>query len=268
LKTILIRTLSGAIYITLVLGSLFLSIWAFAIIALLLNLIALNEFQSFSKYRSQGLITILLGTLIFAYSHFHSFAGQINSNWIWILALVPLIIPITVLFSKDSKNPIYDIGFSFLSIVYITVPLVLLNLLSVNSGLNTPWVIISMFIIIWTNDTFAYLSGLVFGKHKLFVRISPKKTWEGFIGGVLFALVAGYFLHLLIDNISLVEWLILTLLIAVSSVFGDFIESLLKRSASLKDSGKIMPGHGGILDRIDSTLFVAPVVFVYLQIIA
>ena len=125
-----------------------------------------------------------------------------------------------------------------------------------------------MFIIIWTNDTFAYLSGLVFGKHKLFVRISPKKTWEGFIGGVLFALVAGYFLHLLIDNISLVEWLILTLLIAVSSVFGDFIESLLKRSASLKDSGKIMPGHGGILDRIDSTLFVAPVVFVYLQIIA
>jgi phosphatidate cytidylyltransferase len=127
--------------------------------------------------------------------------------------------------------------------------------------------VLSMFLIIWTNDTFAYLSGLTFGKHKLFERISPKKTWEGFIGGLLASLLIGYFLHQFILEVSLLKWLFLCLLIAISSVLGDFIESLFKRTAGIKDSGTIMPGHGGILDRIDSLLFVVPVMYIYIQII-
>ena len=124
-----------------------------------------------------------------------------------------------------------------------------------------------MFIIIWTNDTFAYLSGLAFGKHKLFERISPKKTWEGFFGGLIIALVFGYFLHRFISEISLIQWLILTGIIVISSVIGDLVESLFKRTAGIKDSGNIMPGHGGMLDRIDSLLFVAQILYFYLQII-
>ena len=122
-----------------------------------------------------------------------------------------------------------------------------------------------MFIVIWANDTFAYLTGMAIGKNKMFERVSPKKTWEGFAGGLVVSLVFGFFLHRFIHNINLTPWLVTVALIAISSVIGDFIESLFKRTAGIKDSGKIMPGHGGILDRIDSLLFVAPILYICVQ---
>ena len=131
-----------------------------------------------------------------------------------------------------------------------------------------------MFIIIWTNDTFAYIVGKSIGKNKLFERISPKKTIEGFIGGVVFAVFAGYLISKLyirpnpgFSPKSIAIWTTIALLAGVFGTIGDLIESKFKRIAGVKDSGKIMPGHGGILDRLDSVIFVAPIIFLFYQIL-
>lgn len=124
--------------------------------------------------------------------------------------------------------------------------------------------LLGFFIVIWTNDTFAYLSGMFIGRHKFFERISPKKTWEGTAGGLVFGLAAGYILSLFFDDFSLSEWLGYALTIIIFGTFGDLFESLIKRTLGLKDSGNIMPGHGGILDRFDSILLAAPFAFIYI----
>jgi phosphatidate cytidylyltransferase len=117
----------------------------------------------------------------------------------------------------------------------------------------------------WSNDSGAYIVGSLLGKHKLFERISPKKTWEGFIGGALFTLLAAWIISKFLHELSLIHWLVVGTITFTCGTFGDLIESQLKRSANMKDSGKILPGHGGILDRFDSILFSAPIVFVYLM---
>jgi phosphatidate cytidylyltransferase len=137
-----------------------------------------------------------------------------------------------------------------------------------------PKIIIGLFILIWTNDTFAYLVGKSIGKHKLFERVSPKKTIEGFLGGVVFAAFAGFLISKLyirpnpdFSQKSILIWTIIALIVSIFGTIGDLIESKFKRIAGVKDSGTIMPGHGGVLDRLDSVIFVAPVIFLFYQIL-
>ena len=265
MKTILIRTLSGAVYIALTLGSLIIHESIFAILLFTLNLLALIEFQKFKKNSQSSLFVIFIGAVSFVLTHL-ILIDLIAFKWIWTLALFVLAFNLFGLFF-EKKDPISSIAFSVFSLGYITLPLVLLNRINIAAENTFSWYIICMFIIIWTSDTFAYLSGLTFGKHKLFERISPKKTWEGFFGVLIAAIIAGYLLHGFLNDIQLIHWLILSALISVAGVFGDLVESLFKRAAGIKDSGNIMPGHGGILDRIDSLLFVVPILYLYLQII-
>jgi phosphatidate cytidylyltransferase len=130
-----------------------------------------------------------------------------------------------------------------------------------------PYILLALFITIWVNDTGAYLVGITLGKHRLFERISPKKSWEGFFGGAIFALISGYVFSLLITEINLIEWLIFSEIVVVFGTFGDLIESLIKRTVHVKDSGNLIPGHGGLLDRFDSLLLAAPAIFIYLSIL-
>jgi len=130
-----------------------------------------------------------------------------------------------------------------------------------------PLILLSVFVTIWVNDTGAYLTGVTIGKHRLFERISPKKSWEGFIGGAVFALLSGYVFSLLIPEIQLINWLVFSEIIVVFGTFGDLIESLMKRTVGVKDSGDLIPGHGGLLDRFDSMLLAAPVIFIYLSLL-
>jgi phosphatidate cytidylyltransferase len=172
---------------------------------------------------------------------------------------------IAQLYQKDEK-PFLPVAYTLLGILYIAVPLSLFNLLGVH---HRP-VLLGLFIILWSSDVGAYVFGMLFGqkgKHKLFPSISPKKSWEGFIGGLLTALAAGYVL-LSVNMLpyGLMHVLIISLLIAVFGVFGDLVESMLKRSVGVKDSGHIMPGHGGLLDRFDAALFALPVTLFYLKI--
>jgi phosphatidate cytidylyltransferase len=147
------------------------------------------------------------------------------------------------------------------------LPFTLLNFFfypELNYGFPTVSLLVGFFVLIWGNDTFAYLSGMAFGKHKLFERISPKKTWEGAIGGGLFSVVAAIVLSFFFEELNVYEWMGFALTIIIFGSFGDLFESLIKRSVGIKDSGTIMPGHGGILDRFDSILMAAPFAYIYI----
>ena len=157
---------------------------------------------------------------------------------------------------------------------YITLPFLFIVKISFGTNSYNPKIIIGLFVLIWTNDTFAYLVGKSMGKHKLFERVSPKKTIEGFLGGMVFAAFAGFLISKLyiqpnpaFSSKSILIWTIIALIVSVFGTIGDLIESKFKRIAGIKDSGSIMPGHGGILDRLDSVIFVAPIIFLFYQIL-
>jgi phosphatidate cytidylyltransferase len=172
----------------------------------------------------------------------------------------------TQIISKTSKY-VYLLG-------YVTLPFLFITKISFGIKDYNPKIIIGLFVLIWTNDTFAYLVGKSMGKHKLFERISPKKTIEGFLGGVVFAAFAGFLISKLyiqpkadFSTKSILIWMIIALIVSIFGTIGDLIESKFKRVAGVKDSGSIMPGHGGVLDRLDSVIFVAPIIFLFYQIL-
>jgi phosphatidate cytidylyltransferase len=176
---------------------------------------------------------------------------------------------VTELFKKN-EHYIANIALLLFGIVYVAIPFALLNLLFFAGDQFTssfPWILAGLFLVIWINDTFAYLTGILIGRHKLFERVSPKKTWEGTIGGFVFSIAAGIALYYFSDTLLLWQWLALAGLIAVAGDFGDLVESMIKRSFNMKDSGSIMPGHGGVLDRFDSLLLAIPVAIIFLSII-
>jgi phosphatidate cytidylyltransferase len=170
-----------------------------------------------------------------------------------------------MLFSKK-KEPIKAISLQYLSWIYVVLPFLLMIQIYKFGGHDDSWIyIIGLFVVVWSNDSFAYLTGRAFGKTKLFERISPKKTWEGTIGGVVMAvLVSIIYAHFVDQNYQF--WAISALLIAPAAVLGDLIESKIKRTAGVKDSGSIMPGHGGVLDRFDAVIFATPFYFFWISI--
>jgi phosphatidate cytidylyltransferase len=150
---------------------------------------------------------------------------------------------------------------------YISSGFVFLILIAFNFGDYNPQIILGIFILIWTNDSFAYLIGKRYGKQKLFESISPKKTVEGFLAGVFFSAISSYFIALIAPSLSFSNWLIISVLVSIFGTLGDLVESKYKRQALVKDSGKIMPGHGGMLDRLDSAIFAAPFIYLFLRIL-
>jgi len=183
------------------------------------------------------------------------------------LLLVLTLFEFRKLIDREKRNSAQNIAYFAFAHLYITLPFVCLAYIySMN-----PLYALALFIFIWTNDTFAYLTGITIGKHKLWERISPKKTWEGFFGGLVFTIFAGIaFHHFTVDFFethSLIKWIGLAIIVVVSGTFGDLFESAFKRKLNVKDSGTILPGHGGFLDRLDSILFAAPAVMVYLLLV-
>jgi phosphatidate cytidylyltransferase len=182
------------------------------------------------------------------------------------------------LWNKKS-NPVEAWMHIAYSQIYVALPFALVNMIAFFRGQFTPVLVLSLFVFIWVNDSFAYLTGSLFGRHRLFERVSPKKSWEGFVGGNLFALAAAYLMsvldqplsNLLVGNdgasLALWQWFVFAQIVVVFGTFGDLVESLLKRTLGVKDSGSAIPGHGGWLDRFDSLIFAAPVVACYLYLL-
>ena len=186
-------------------------------------------------------------------------------KWISLIILPFLFIPINELFRKK-KHAVANMIISYFPAFYISIPFILLFDIALMEGNFDPLPVLGFFILIWVYDTGAYLSGKFFGKHKLFERISPKKTWEGLIGGGIIALLVAVFINAyFFPELKQMEWAIVAFIVIAFGTLGDLIESLVKRNAGVKDSGSIMPGHGGMLDRFDSALFAAPFYWLFLQ---
>lgn len=182
-----------------------------------------------------------------------------------LLAAVPvLFIQVLVELFRDKADGFNRIALAVFGTIWVGLPFALLPFIGTIGGTYTGWIVLGFFFLLWINDTGAYLSGRSLGKHKLAPKISPGKTIEGFIGGVILALVLAYFLPEITGQLTVMRWTVIALIIAVFSNAGDLVESMLKRSCGVKDSGKILPGHGGILDRFDGILLAVPVILAYL----
>ena len=180
-----------------------------------------------------------------------------------ILAILQILIAVVTLF-KFASELYFDSGKLIFTTIYVAIPFGLaLGLPKYSVYENTfSLEVFFLFILIWSSDTFAYLTGKFFGKHKMAPKISPKKTWEGFAGGVVLTLVAGFFVEKYFPELR-GNWMVVGFLISVFAPLGDLVESQLKRTFGVKDSGNIIPGHGGVLDRLDSFIICVPVVYLY-----
>ena len=194
-------------------------------------------------------------------TRFLGFGFYYNFSISEILALSLIAIASITLF-KFSNELYYDEGKLIFTVIYTALPFGFALGLPWDETQNFTWAVFLLFILIWSSDSFAYFTGRMFGKHKMAPKISPKKTWEGFAGGVFFTLVLGYFIEQKFPELR-GNWMVIGLLVSVFAPLGDLVESQLKRTFGVKDSGNIIPGHGGVLDRLDSFIITAPVVYLY-----
>lgn len=260
---ILKRALSGAVYIALILVAVLYSKESFYIVFYIFMLFCLYEIKKLIGLKIN--ITYLVATLIYLCFTKLSF---INNQYIYILLLASLFIPfIYYLFKLKNKSFSNKVGRFLLAITYVALPFAFIASIPFLNNDYHPKVILSIFVMIWANDTFAYLVGSNFGKTKLYEKISPNKTVEGALGGLIAGLIAAYIISKYITVLSLTNWIIISIIVFIFGSLGDLIESKFKREAGVKDSGNFIPGHGGFLDRLDSILFAAPFVYVYLQLI-
>jgi phosphatidate cytidylyltransferase len=170
------------------------------------------------------------------------------------------------LYKKNERKPFTNIAFTFLGVIYVAIPFSLLHVFIVREGVYQYQILLGCLFLLWASDTGAYFAGVRYGKTKLFERVSPKKSWEGSIGGALAALVMSFVLALVFEELPAWQWYVIAVIIVVAGTYGDLVESLFKRSIAIKDSGTSLPGHGGFLDRFDGLLLSAPFIATFLNI--
>lgn len=275
------RIVTGLAGSAAIIYGLIISEWAFFAIFFIICFFSLREFYKLSI--ADGLVPlrtigITIGMIIFCLSFFIERHDLDPKYYFAIFPLMALVYMIK-LYKKGEYKPFTNIAFTFLGIFYIAAPLSLLNHIVfhqvkfdfelLNGYYFQP--ILGILLILWATDTGAYFAGTFLGKHKLFERISPKKTWEGFMGGALLAGIIAFVYTLILSSydkqfLSTIDWVVITVIIVVGGTFGDLVESLLKRSIEIKDSGSSIPGHGGFLDRFDGLFISAPFVVAYLEI--
>jgi phosphatidate cytidylyltransferase len=276
LKDIYRRTLTGAWIVIFTLGGFWLHPLSFFLTGLLI--LSGTQYEYYRIVKSTGInaqmipgmitggTAYILSTLIAS--------GILEYRFFLILILFIALLMIAELYRRQEK-PFDSLAHTLLGIIYTAVPFSLFpfsafgreginSIIPFKSIIFSPGIVIGFFILLWVNDTGAYLTGITMGKHRLMERISPKKSWEGFAGGVVFSVLTACLLSGLFGVLDTGRWISVALIVAVSGTFGDLIESMLKRSTGIKDSGTIMPGHGGFMDRFDSALLSFPLVFLFI----
>lgn len=269
------RAITGVIFVAVLVGCILGGPISFTILFALISALTINEFGNIvnrmEHTRMNKPISILAGLFLFLCFGYIGVVPGANEIFIPYLFLI-LYLFISELYKKQ-PNPLNNWAYAMMSQIYIALSFALLNVLAYHSSATesvsqyNPILPLSIFIFNWVNDTGAYCTGMLFGKHRLLERISPKKSWEGSIGGAVFSIIAAIVLAHFFTFLSTGVWIGLGLTVVVFGTWGDLTESLMKRTLGIKDSGNILPGHGGMLDRFDSTLMAVPAAVVYLYLV-
>ena len=272
------RTLTAVWIVIFILGGFWLHPISFFLTGLII--LAGSQYEYYRMIRNSGTSAriipgIITGCAVYVISTLVA-AGIISGKYF--ITLLPLIFLIMIgeLYRKQEK-PFDTLAHTFFAVIYIAVPLSLLpfsafsrtglhSLLNQNGIVFSPGILIGFLLLLWVNDTGAYLTGITIGRHRLMERISPKKSWEGFFGGLIISSVTAWLISGWLGVVDTTSWIIISVIISIGGTYGDLIESMLKRSTGVKDSGSVMPGHGGFLDRFDSALISFPLVYLFLTL--
>jgi len=268
-KELVLRITTGLVFLIIVIGAILLNPYTLASLFYVVGVLGMLEYYSLVKiggYHPQGTLGVITGTALYV-------TIELVKLKVAGTAIVSLSIPFFMAIFvyelyRKRPDPFTNIAHTIVGIIYIMAPLALLNVFTFEEIIveYKPGVILGFFVLLWLNDTGAFVFGKLFGRTKLFPRISPNKTWEGTIGGGLATMTGAVVISTYTNEISIINWLVLGLIIVVAASFGDLVESMLKRSLKVKDSSNLLPGHGGILDRFDGVLLASPIAFTYLML--
>ena len=264
MREILRRAITGVIYVVLLLGAIFLSSDAFDFLFMGFGLACLYEFKRIVRLKGYYIFAAYLALWwIFIY-----LVKDSSSDLVTALMLLTITVNLALLVFLFSRKPKNFTSFQkfIIAVFYIGGGCIFLTMIPYKQEDFAQFLIMGIFILIWVNDTFAYLVGKTLGRNKLFPSVSPKKTIEGSIGGLIFALIAAYFLSWYETKLTMMQWMLMAATIVIAGSLGDLLESKFKRMAGVKDSGAILPGHGGIWDRLDSLVFAAPFAYLILNL--
>ncbi|WP_411274100.1 phosphatidate cytidylyltransferase [Daejeonella sp.] len=262
------RAITGFFFVGVMLASVLLGAYAFTLFFLILSGLCTEEFYRLvttSEVKPQKRWGLVLVISIFLPLSMYLFQGEPLIN---LLICVPITIMIIVAeLYRKYPNPFHNISYTIFGVLFAAVPFCFFYAIAFIDGTYSFHYPLAFLLLLWSSDTGAYLFGVKLGKHRLFERHSPKKSWEGFVGGMVTSMTAAFIISMYFDELSLIQWLGMAVIIVTAGTLGDLCESMLKRSLSTKDSGSLLPGHGGLLDRFDGLLLAAPLVFVYLQFV-
>ncbi|MEK6783782.1 MAG: phosphatidate cytidylyltransferase [Bacteroidota bacterium] len=262
------RIITGILGSAFIIVSIIYSEWTYFAVFSFICIATLWEFYGLSGL--DGMIPLktfgtICGMIIFCLSFF---IERQTISYRYYFLVFPLLscVYMIKLYKKFERKPFTNIAFTFLGILYVAIPFALLNIAAFENGYYNYQVMVGCLFILWASDTGAYFAGTLFGKRKLFERISPKKSWEGAVGGAILAFIFAFVIAYYFKTLVFWQWMSISVIIIIGGVFGDLVESLLKRSIEIKDSGESLPGHGGFLDRFDGLLIAAPFIVAFLEI--
>lgn len=263
------RIITALVGVAVIITALIWGPWSYFAVFLLISVLTQIEFYNLVK--THGHVPLkYLGTFAGASTFTLTFLiEQQILDATWYFAIFPLVslIYFIKLYKKNETRPFTNIAFTFLGVIYVALPFSLINVIAFIDGSYNYELILGMLFLLWASDTGAYFAGTTFGKTKLFERVSPKKSWEGSLGGAALSLAFAYIFSIYFTDVILGEWLIVSGIIVIAGTYGDLVESLFKRSMDIKDSGWVLFGHGGFLDRFDGLLLSVPFILMFLKLL-
>jgi phosphatidate cytidylyltransferase len=270
MKNFFLRTLTGTVYVALIIVGIIGNRYTFSGLFSVVTVLCLREFYTLINAQKRTGILVWYhcfgGLILFVATYLY--ASGVTGHFVFFLYLLYIVAILIAGLYEKQQDQITRSAYIFLGQWYIALPFALLNILAFPEGAGSyyPLLVLSLFVFIWINDSFAYITGILLGKRRLFPRISPKKSWEGFFGGLLFTVASSFVFAYFEPEIPYYHWIGISVVVVIFGTWGDLVESLMKRTLEVKDSGQALPGHGGFLDRFDSLLLAIYGVLFYVEL--